>query len=70
MGRCVRCGMPMPGDVSGAVCLNCQREEQRKSALESQKKAAAKRNIMMSSAIIFFILSDPFCTKAKYNVTL
>ena len=39
MGRCARCGMPMPGDGSGFVCLNCQREEQRKSALESQKKA-------------------------------
>ena len=39
MGRCSRCGMPMPGDVSGFVCLTCQREEQIKSALESQKKA-------------------------------
>ena len=39
MGRCARCGMPMPGDGSGFVCLNCQREEQIKSALESQKKA-------------------------------
>ena len=28
----------MPGDGSGFVCLNCQREEQIKSALESQKK--------------------------------
>ena len=26
MGRCARCGMPMPGDVIGAVCLNCQRQ--------------------------------------------
>ena len=26
MGRCARCGMPMPGDVTGAVCLNCQRQ--------------------------------------------
>ena len=24
MGRCAKCGKPMPGDVSGAVCLNCQ----------------------------------------------
>ena len=39
MGRCARCGMPMPGDVSGAVCLNCQREEQIKRARESQKKS-------------------------------
>lgn len=26
MGRCARCGMPMPGDVIGAVCLNCQQK--------------------------------------------
>lgn len=26
MGRCARCGQPMPGDVIGAVCLDCQRK--------------------------------------------
>ena len=41
MGRCVRCGQPMPGDVSGAVCLNCKRNEEseriRASQIEAQK---------------------------------
>ena len=44
MGRCAKCGKPMPGDVSGAVCLNCQREAYSKSARENQTKAAAERN--------------------------
>ena len=40
MGQCFKCGMPMPGDVSGAVCLNCQRQEAISSARASQKSAA------------------------------
>ncbi len=45
MGRCARCGMPMPGDVIGAVCLNCQRQmaSQRSGSNENQKRQEEQR---------------------------
>ncbi|MBQ9986517.1 MAG: hypothetical protein IJP38_09480 [Oscillospiraceae bacterium] len=39
MGRCAKCGMPMPGDGSGFVCLNCEREEFEKRAREARRGA-------------------------------
>lgn len=39
MGRCARCGMPMPGDVIGAVCLECQRKA---ASQHSESKTAGR----------------------------
>ena len=50
MGQCSRCHMPMPGDVSGAVCLNCQRKEAEQRIRESQKEAEAKRKAKSSGS--------------------
>ena len=39
MGRCARCGMPMPGDVIGAVCSECQRQESQRRESRENKTA-------------------------------
>lgn len=39
MGRCARCGQPMPGDVMGAVCLDCQRKA---ASQHSENKTAGR----------------------------
>ena len=42
MGRCARCGMPMPGDVIGAVCLNCQRQTASQRSGSRENKTAGR----------------------------
>ena len=42
MGRCARCGMPMPGDVIGAVCLNCQRQTPSQRSGSRENKTAGR----------------------------
>ena len=42
MGRCARCGMPMPGDSIGAVCLNCQRQTASQRSGSRENKTAGR----------------------------
>ena len=45
MGRCARCGMPMPGDVIGAVCLNCQRQTASQRSGSRENKTAGRSQV-------------------------
>ena len=72
MGRCVRCGQPMPGDVFGAVCSNCKRKEEleriRASQNEAQKnKQAAERERAEERAMDWRTYTDKFGNKVRVS---
>ena len=72
MGRCVRCGQPMPGDVYGAVCSNCKRKEEsermRASHIEAQKnKQAAERARAEERAMDWRTYTDKFGNKVRVS---
>lgn len=72
MGRCVRCGQPMPGDVYGAVCSNCKRKEEseriRASQIEAQKnKQAAERARAEERAMDWRTYTDRFGNKVRVS---
>ena len=72
MGRCVRCGQPMPGDVYGAVCSNCKRKEEseriRASQIEAQKnKQAAERERAEERAMDWRTYTDKFGNKVRVS---
>ena len=72
MGRCVRCGQPMPGDVFGAVCSNCKRKEEseriRASQIEAQKnKQAAERERAEERAMDWRTYTDRFGNKVRVS---
>ena len=72
MGRCVRCGQPMPGDVFGAVCSNCKRNEEsermRASQIEAQKnKQAAERERAEERAMDWRTYTDRFGNKVRVS---
>ena len=72
MGRCVRCGQPMPGDVYGAVCSNCKRKEEseriRASQIEAQKnKQAAERERAEERAMDWRTYTDRFGNKVRVS---
>lgn len=45
MGRCARCGMPMPGDVIGAVCSNCQQQMASQRSESRENKTAGRSQV-------------------------
>ena len=72
MGRCVRCGQPMPGDVFGAVCSNCKRKEESErisaSQIEAQKnKQAAERERAEERAMDWRTYTDRFGNKVRVS---
>ena len=74
MGRCARCGQPMPGDVFGAVCSTCQRNEEEKRMRASQNEAqknkqAAERARAEERAMDWQQYTDQFGNKVRVSRT-